>query len=92
MNDTNGGDYHEIKCGVSSDPWTTNNNTSKQYSDGQGSGNNSFKGWDDWGESPKSGLQNDSYTNNTVSKEPKTGIIKGSKCEKVGAGSDNWDG
>lgn len=91
-NDTNGGDYHEIRRGSSSDPWATSNNSSKHYSDGWGSGNSSFKGWDDWGDSPKSGIRNDSYTNKTVSQEPETGVVKGSKGETAGAGSDNWAG
>jgi ADP-ribosylation factor GTPase-activating protein 1 len=92
MNDANGGDYHEMRHGSSSDPWATSNNTSKHYSDSLGSGNNSFKGWDDWGDSPKSGIRNDSYTDKTVSKKPETGFVKGAKGETTGAGSDNWAG
>uniref|UniRef100_A0A0D6R0G7 Arf-GAP domain-containing protein n=1 Tax=Araucaria cunninghamii TaxID=56994 RepID=A0A0D6R0G7_ARACU len=66
-----------------------NKNPSKQFSDNWGSGNSSIKGWDDWGDSPKLGNQNDSYTKKSANKEQPT---KGSQGGTSGAGSDNWAG
>ena len=93
------GDYHEIRQESSLDrggnsknalkPENFHNNfdgnrgPGKQYSDHGGSGNSSFKGWDDWGDDSKSGNMNDSYL-------PKSG--KGSQGGTSGTGNDNWAG
>lgn len=106
-NDADGGDYREVGRGSSSDPWGKTKNkqensqdfrdggdksSGKQYSDNWGSGNSSFKGWDDWGDSPKVENQNDSFTRKTAIKEQAVYPVKVSKGDTSGAGSDNWAG
>ncbi|KAH9308356.1 hypothetical protein KI387_036267, partial [Taxus chinensis] len=108
MIDADGGDYHEVGHGNSSDLRGNSKSTfkqensqnyrggdkhiGKQNSDNWGSGSSSIKGWDDWGESPKLGSQNDSFTKTTTSKEEAVIPVKGSRGGTSVAGSDNWAG